>query len=51
MAVASVTLHDISQRYYSLANQMELTAMPAPGSISVKSSPDDGRGTLVDTYV
>jgi len=53
MQTAPVTLADISARYYSMAQQIEPSAMPAPGSIAVKgtSAPDVGRGTLVDTYV
>lgn len=48
---SSVTLADISQRYYSMASQVKPSAMPAPGSITVEHAPDNGRGTLVDTYV
>lgn len=51
MPVQSVTLAQISQRYYSMAEQIEPNAMPAPGSIKVEQKSDDGRGTLVDTYV
>lgn len=53
MPVDAVTLSDISQRSYVMADQIEPTAMPKPGSIEVEQSAaaDPGRGTLVDTYV
>lgn len=52
MISESVTLSDVSQRYYSMAKQIEPNAMPAPGAIKVEhKAQESGRGTLVDTYV
>lgn len=51
MEISSLTLADISQRYYDMADQIEPSALPKPGSVAVQSAPEAGRGTLVDTYV
>ena len=51
MPVSTVTLSDISQRYYDIAKEIEPTAMPKPGSIEVERSTEPGSGALVDTYV
>lgn len=51
METTSVTLADISRRYYTMADQIEPSALPDPGSIEVKGTQEPGRGTLVDTYV
>lgn len=52
MTVSSLTLADISQRSYKMADQIEPSALPDPKSVPAPEAPKDtGRGTLVDTYV
>lgn len=41
MSISSVTLADISQRYYSFARQIEPNVMPALDDIKVEHSQND----------